>query len=316
MDQIPMSTLDEFIALVKGRALARVNRYAVGFNVPPGLVGTVDPNDVRDVAMLCDEASIPGKQIMARSLRINALSEPRAHTMDFWNDTASFSFLIDNNWTARRFFEDWMTLCIGPGRTLEVGDYDQYISNVNIYSLAPAVKFNEKRPMNPTDDVLWGVKLIDAWPRSIIIMPVSYANTTIHRMTVTFMYKRWISLDAFGENREERLEKDMRTTEPSIPMGTPASLYDDVAGGVLGSATAKQLYKEDVLATINSAKNTIVAKKNVIDSALADFDSTMQGINSTFTDIKKKVDPYLSQIDQVNDRFTIVRKKLAPFIGR
>jgi len=302
----PLSTLKEFLTLVKTKALARVNRYAVGFPIPKGLAGKWTPqgelSGVANVSMLCDEASIPGKQIMARSLRINALSEPRPHTMDFWNDTASFSFLIDNDWTARRFFEDWMTLCIGTGdspRGLEIGDYDEYAAEVMIYSLAPgfdvgknaaALERGGKTEIETPDQMLWATRLVEAWPRSIIIMPLSYGNTTIHRMVVTFMYKRWESLDANGQNREIHVGSSSATTTND----------DWVNGGSLGRDTKKQLEKE----------------KSQFEKLLGGFDSTMKDINSAINDQKEKIDPYLSGIDQVRDRFTIVKKKVSIFTGR
>jgi hypothetical protein len=296
-DAPSIPTLEEFLAFTRTRAFARVNRYAVGFQAPPGM--SIDPREVYDVSMLCDEASIPGKQIMPRSLRINALSEPRAHTMDFWNDTASFQFLIDNDWTARKFFEDWMTLCVGTGVTREVGDYDQYATNVMIYSLAPVALGDGDEGFVSPEQVLWSVRLVEAWPRSIVIAPISYANTTIHRMVVTFMYKRWESLDAFEKNREDS----------AIFAALPSTIIDTIPGGSLGVDTATQLKKDNLL-------NSLSKGKNAIDRALKDFDTTMQNINKAVSAGKNKVDPYISTVKRVQDRFSIVKKKIAPFTGK
>jgi len=300
MPEIPtLPTLNGFLAFTRTNALARVSRYAVMFQAAPGLVTSADE---WDVSMLCEEASIPGKQIMHRSLRINALSEPRAHTMDFWNDTASFQFLIDNDWTPRKFFEDWLTLCVGTGVTREVGDYDQYVTDVMIHALAPTAPADMDISDTGTnfsdpEHVLWSVRLVEAWPRSIVIAPLSYSNPGFHRMLVTFMYKRWESLDQYDENRED-----------SAVGTTPTHIVDQLQGGTLGSETATELKKGGLLQSLSKAKNAINKGLKVVDK-------TLQEVNHETTKVKNVIDQGITTKVRVQDRFTIIKKKIVPFTG-
>lgn len=44
-----------------------------------------------------------------------------------------------------------------------------------------------------TETIAYSIKLIECWPKSINVMPVSYSNPGVHRMNVTFTYKYWVS---------------------------------------------------------------------------------------------------------------------------
>jgi len=126
-------TLEQFIALVKNKNLARTERFFVDFSIPDA-----DSNKVRDLSLLCDEAALPGKKITTRTLRINGLDEYRAHTVDY-DGEITLGFLIDTDWTAKLLMEKWMHSCVDrtAGRR-EVGFYNDYAHMISMYALMPA----------------------------------------------------------------------------------------------------------------------------------------------------------------------------------
>ena len=140
-------TLQQFIALSKRNGFARTDRFAVAF-FPPALLSD-GPWDVRDIALLCEDASFPTKTLNTRTLRIHGLNEQRAHTLDYGGESISFTFIVDQSWQTRLFFEEWMRLCIGrsvndaplgpsvPTPLREVEFYDNYVSRIQISSFAP-----------------------------------------------------------------------------------------------------------------------------------------------------------------------------------
>lgn len=145
---INIPTLQEFIALSKRNGFSRTDRFAVGI-FPPQQMSS-GPWDVRDIALLCEEATFPTKTLNTRTLRIHGLNEQRAHTVDYGGESISFTFIVDQSWQTRLFFEEWMRLCVGRsvnndelgvGRTQgalrEVEFYDNYISNIQISAFAP-----------------------------------------------------------------------------------------------------------------------------------------------------------------------------------
>jgi len=267
-------TLEQFIALVKTRNLARSERFFVNFALPTDVGFSYN---VRDLSLLCEEAGIPGKTIETRTLRINGLDEYRAHTASYGGEI-SLQFLIDTDWTARAIMEEWIHECITPvSKGREVGYYSDYAQDIGLFALIPAgvpgakiaaysptqadsglndalSRFaSEKKDesdrgtnvvantvinrlmmrgrktvdsvaakaksqtigrlnlaSNPlfelfrdTETIAYSVTLKECFPKSINVMPVSFSNPGVHRMTVTFAYKYWVS-DA---NRAETLEE-------------------------------------------------------------------------------------------------------------
>ena len=153
---ISVPTLQEFMALAKRKGFSRTDRFAVGF-APPSLMSD-GPWSVQDLALLCEEATFPTKTINTRTLRIHALNEQRAHTLDYGGETISFTFLVDHSWQTRFFFEEWMRLCIGesstndgpmsPSALREVEFYSNYIQDISIAALAP---LGSDTPLPPID---------------------------------------------------------------------------------------------------------------------------------------------------------------------
>jgi len=121
-------TLEQFISFVKTKGLARQERFFVQ-------ISGLD----RDLTLLCDEASLPGKNIAVRTLRINGMDEYRASTVDYGGNSITLSFIIDTSWTARQAMEEWMTTCVSSRMEgNEVGFYSDYVKRIGLYALVPA----------------------------------------------------------------------------------------------------------------------------------------------------------------------------------
>jgi hypothetical protein len=137
-------TLQDFIAFARNAGFSRTDRFSVGIH-PPFLMSK-GQWQVRDLALLCEDASFPSKTIATRTLRIHGLNEQRAHTLDYGNNI-TFTFIVDQSWQTRLFFEEWLRLCIGEssandsgisrGPLREVEFYDNYQSEVYVSALAP-----------------------------------------------------------------------------------------------------------------------------------------------------------------------------------
>ena len=129
-------TLEQFISFVKTSGLARQERFFVQFY---GL--GLGQNAERDLSLLCHEASLPGKNIAVRTLRINGIDEYRASTVDY-GGSITLSFIIDTSWIARKAMENWMSVCVDDKRfgTIghQVGFYRDYVKNIELHALVPA----------------------------------------------------------------------------------------------------------------------------------------------------------------------------------
>ena len=128
---VPVPTLEQFLGFVKTQNLARQERFFAQFyNI--GLGG-------RDLALLCHQASLPGKNIGTRQLRINGLSRTFAQTADYMGDSITLEFLIDTDFTPRVIMEQWMESCVSNFESgNEVGFYENYVRDITLHALAPA----------------------------------------------------------------------------------------------------------------------------------------------------------------------------------
>jgi hypothetical protein len=202
MSELYIPKLSQFINLARNNALARSNRFLVEF-FPPS---SSTPNLDNVIGMMCEEAEFPGKSIETRSLRIAALTEQRAHYVDYKNKQITFKFIVDNSWQVKNYFDDWMALAIDPmyedaDTPKEIGFYSNYIGDVNIFSLAPI--FNAKYeqtgtkkghysdPENNTEAPLYGVRLREAWPTELHSQPMASGAEGYHRLSVTLTFKWW-----------------------------------------------------------------------------------------------------------------------------
>ena len=90
----------------------------------------------------------------------------------------SFTFILDENWSGRKFFESWISASADP-YTKEVAYYNDVIADIDIRSLSV------------NDDILAQWRLHEAVPKLINLTPVSWNNVGFIRMTVSVSAKYW-----------------------------------------------------------------------------------------------------------------------------
>ena len=164
----------DFISKVRKDDLARSNRFEIVINSPANMATD------REVSLFCEEAQIPGLQIKWTPTVISTWTEQRAHGIEYFGDTAAFTFFCDSNWDVRSYFENWMTEIANP-ISKEVSFPDEYNGQVEIFTL------------DREDNRVAGWKLHDAFPRLMNILPVGQSADGIVRVNVTFAFRRWSS---------------------------------------------------------------------------------------------------------------------------
>jgi hypothetical protein len=191
-------TIDDFKAIVGKRAgLARQNRFVVIMSPPTtslfntdiqGLIGSALSgnlglndfiNDPRDIALLCDSSSIPGRQLNTieyeRDMYRNQVKIPYTYT----NEDVSMNFHLTNDYYARKFFEKWMASVFN--RESHTLNYQKtYTTDITIQQL------------DQDNVVVYGVKLKDAYPTSINSIPFdNSASDTTQKLSVTFTFSEF-----------------------------------------------------------------------------------------------------------------------------
>lgn len=176
--------LENFLSEIRSQYTPRSDRFEVVFNLPRALINRVN---ARQLSLYCEEAQIPGFSATNLPVKIGAWTEYRTQNVEFLTTEMSFTFIIDEKWRVREAFEEWISLAGNPN-SKEVGYYEDYVSTIDIKSLSV------------DNDVLAEWRLIDATPKLINLTPVSWGNSGILRMSVSFSAKNWYKRDAAQEN--------------------------------------------------------------------------------------------------------------------
>jgi hypothetical protein len=188
--------VDNFKSLVSKRGgLAPANRYAVYMPLPlisfdpQELIGRAFGqgnnangnrrfvNDPRDVSILCDSVSMPGRQVATSDLVNNML--PLKMPYGYINDDVNMSFHITNDHFMKKFFDKWVDSIFD--RQKQTMKYrSSYTSDIIIQQL------------DQRDVPVYTCTLRNAYPITIQTYELSNtAENTFQKLNITFAYEDW-----------------------------------------------------------------------------------------------------------------------------
>lgn len=200
-------------------ALSLSNEYVVEFGLPPDLIsflgreGYTEPGitlDPRKYGILCSDVSLPGSTFATAEVKDNFLgvTQEFAHTRLYTDIDATF--YVDNQYRILELFQGWTDFISGAAGE-KVGQNPQSVGIEELRQKSEARGFY-RRFRFPDDykttiqiakmerDYKFkGVKeyrsrtynLINAFPKSVASIPVSYGPADILKITVTFNYDRY-----------------------------------------------------------------------------------------------------------------------------
>tara|TARA_E500000318_G_scaffold57529_2_gene53370 strand:+ start:307 stop:996 length:690 start_codon:yes stop_codon:yes gene_type:complete len=208
--------IDDFKSIFSKRGgAAQPNRFAI-FMTPPSqtlldfdlqgaasqlLSGSFEPtsfiNDPRDIALLCESCSIPGKQVT--TVDYSDYRQPIKLPNGYINTDVDFTFLLTNDFYIRKMFDKWVDAII-PRNSYRVNYRNEYSTDVVIQQL------------NRENVPVYGVRLTNAFPITLNAVELSNASTDeISKVTVTLAYEDYF---------------------PEKPIKSALSSIDNVIGGI------------------------------------------------------------------------------------
>jgi hypothetical protein len=195
-----MSQIDKFKSVISKRGgLAPANRFAVYMALPlisfdpQNLIakvfnqGTASPfiNDPRDVSILCDSVTLPGRQISTSEVQTNLLSVKTPYT--YINDDVTMSFHITNDHFMKKFFENWFNRMFDR-KKMTMKYRSQFTTDVIIQQL------------DQRDVPVYTVTLKNAFPTSITSYELTNSGENqTQKQTITLSYEDW-SEEGFVES--------------------------------------------------------------------------------------------------------------------
>ena len=162
---------------------AKGNRYNVTFTgLPTGLDTGVNEN----LQYLCESVSLPTKGIASNAQDI--YGPPREIPYRETFTEAALSFILDDKFTVKRFFDDWQEKIIDP-ISGNVNYWNNFVATINITRLS-----NDASDFGTAKDK-YKIELREAYPSAVGEIALGHTQGgEILRLSVTFKYRKWMTL--------------------------------------------------------------------------------------------------------------------------
>ena len=175
----------------------------------------------RDAGLLCYEASLPGTRLATAEVSDNfmGVSQEFAHTRLYAD--VDFSFYVDDDYNAIRFFEGWIDFISSGSEDTDnadplVSNYYRRMRYPDTYKCQSMTITKFERTFDKTIKYTF----VNAFPKTISAIPVTYGAADILRVTVSFNYDRYlIDVDSISRGiRNDEGFVDLPPTEPSAEL--------------------------------------------------------------------------------------------------
>ena len=146
----------------------------------------------RDAGILCSDASLPASAFATAEVKDNFIGIPQefAHTRLYTD--IDFTFYVDQDYTLLRIFEGWMDYIASgaDGDGVGLGDRGfyrrfKYPDDYKCDTMS-ITKFEK----NIESTLLY--EFVNAFPKAISSMPVTYGTAELLKITVSFNYDRYV----------------------------------------------------------------------------------------------------------------------------
>lgn len=181
--------------------IAQTSVYLVKLQ-PPGNVVTLlnqrgfnYSSEGEDLELLCSETALPGSSLATHESTndYHGVTEKMAYRR-IYDETINFTFYVDYDYKVNEFFETWMDYVVGQENSTAYKNRttpyrmnfpEKYKSSIYL------TKF-EKDPTEISSKNVLYYTFVDAFPISITSSPVSYDQSQLLKMNVSFSYVRYV----------------------------------------------------------------------------------------------------------------------------
>ena len=215
----------------------------------------------RKTGLLCAEASLPTSSMATAEVRDNFMGIPQefAHTRLYTD--IDFTFYVDSNYVNLRIFEAWMDYIAG-GSELEIDELNEnYYRRMNYpdnYKVQTMFISKFERDFNSQIDY----QFVNAFPKLVTAIPVSYGAADLLKVTVSFTYDRYIvnpkgSIKKANTSEFNDIARVANESVPSAPV-TPVTAVESTAN--TSATREQQLSREVANAAVKESRKAPVAK--------------------------------------------------------
>ena len=159
-------------AVMRRGGLARANRFSMLVIPPAQAFDTIE--QVRDLNILCESCTLPGRQI--QTFEHEYIRQQIKIAQSFINEDVSVTFNITNDYFIKSIFDRW---------TNSIIDRDTFKKNYDSVYKRDMQIFQNDNNNNP----IYEVTLQNAFPISVQAVELGNGNEDIERITVDFAYE-------------------------------------------------------------------------------------------------------------------------------
>jgi hypothetical protein len=179
-------------------------------------------NFITKLGYLCSEASLPTTSYATSEVKDNfiGITQEFAHTRLYTD--LDLTFYVDADYQVLRFFEGWMDYISG-GNSPQQGepaagssrDHNIYrrFNYPNDYKLDTLQIMKFERDYRKVLEYTF----VNAFPKSLATVPVSYGSADILKVTVTFNYDRYVVQRTDLYQEESKEESKVQNPQPGQP---------------------------------------------------------------------------------------------------
>ena len=188
-------------AKLKFGNLSLNNQYQVHFagfnssiqNYIRNNLGILNADDFisREMGIMCFDASLPASALATAEVKDNFMGVPQEFAHSRLYTDIDFSFYIDKDYTLLRIFEGWMDY-ITSGAESEVEDLQKPFYRRMRYPDDYKVSSMYISKFEKNLDRALTYQFINAFPKSITPVPVTYGSADLLKVSVSFNYDRYI----------------------------------------------------------------------------------------------------------------------------
>ena len=199
--------------------LAQTSVYQVKVQPPADVdaaMGGIYKEKGRDIDLLCSDTVLPGSSLATHDVTSDypGVTETMAYRR-MYDGKIQMTFYVDKNYNVIEFFDGWIDFITGMGQGGR--SYNGYNFTQAGYRMSFPKKYKtsiyvSKFEKDASDKALY-YKFIDAFPTAIDSTSVSYGQSDILRVNVTFTYVRYTLIKATG------IKNPYDPNNPIVPFG-------------------------------------------------------------------------------------------------
>ena len=177
-------SIDKLRAAAGG--FAKGNRYNVNIIPPSGILALQSDPALGKFQYMCEAISLPTKSLASTPQDIYGPTREIPYRETFTE--AALSFILDDAFTLKRYFDTWQANIINP-ETGNVNYWNNYVGSITIARLP-----NDSTNFLGSAD-RYKVELREAYPSAVGEIALGHSQGgEILKLSVTFKYRKWMSL--------------------------------------------------------------------------------------------------------------------------